>query len=266
MGEVITLNHHSAAVLPVHVDLEGAVHLLLEEKDKDYKAPFFDMGLNFLGGNWEKGVNTDESPRMLILRELVEEFWGLFEPTESLNNLLGEDFLKREPEVAAKYDYASVQKIKQITDIIIADMRLAGNYIMRVQPPITKEELAYGSTIFTAGLNAEKFKAIEAILREFDGKITTDNLKWGSRIVAITLKEINQNNRKFSWGYCNIVNELMKVGYSFLQPGVIRPLNLIKVNQIEYAPEEGSAEAKIEHGPTFADLEKSGYAYREKKK
>ena len=265
MAEIITLNHHSAAVLPFHVDLEDTVHLILEEKDKGYKPPFFDSGLNFLGGNWEKGVHQDKTPRELVCREINEEFWSKFEATESLNALLGQKFLDSEPEVAAKYDQASIQKIRQIGALITADMRYAGNYIIKVQPPITKTELVYGSTIFTTGLDSEKFKTVEAILKEFDGKVTTDNLKWGSRVVSVTLKEINQKNTKFSWHYCHIVNELMNSGYSFLKPGVIRTLNLVQVSKMNYVPPEGSPDAKIEVGPTFEELEAAGYKFVGKK-
>ncbi len=259
-----SLNHHSATVLPVHVDLEGTVHLILEEKDESYKLPFFDKGLNFLGGNWEKGVHNDESPLAVVRREIDEEFWTKFEPTESLNGLLGQTFLDKEPEIAAKYDYASVQKIRRIASIICADMRYFGSFLMRVNPPIAKTPLTYGSSIFTSNLSIEQFKTIEEVLKEFDGKITTDNLKWGSHVVSTTLQEINLRNRKFAWGYCHIINELMKSGYSFLQPGVIRPLNLIEAVQMKIVPREGSSEARIEAGPAFREFEDAGYEYHQK--
>ena len=266
MTQDIILNHHSASVLPFYEDLEGKVHLILEEKDKEYKLPFFDNGLNFLGGNWEKGMHVDKSPRELVCREVDEEFWTIFEPTESLNGLLGESFLKREPEVVAKYDHASVQKIKQIGALICSNMRYAGSYIIKIQPPITKTELVHGLTIFTNCLNSEKYKNIESVLKEFDGKLTTDNLKWGSHIVSTTLQEINLNNRKFAWGYCNIVNELMKSGFDNLRPGVIRPLNLVQVSKMEYTLAKGTKEAEIEAGPSFKDFEEAGYKYLIKQK
>jgi len=266
MAQDIVLNHHSAGLLPFHVDLEGKVHLILEEKDKGYKSPFFDNGLNFLGGNWEKGVHPDASTRELLSREIEEEFWIKFEPTESLNALLGQEFLEREPEVAAKYDNASVQKIRQISAIIRSDIRLTGSYVMTVQPPITKSELVYGSTIFTTCLSAENFMHIENVLKEFDGKVTTDNLKWGSRIVSTTLQEINLHNRKFAWGYCHVVNELVSSGYDFFKPGVIRPLRLMHLSPMKYRPAEESSEAKIEAGPAFKDFEAAGYKYLEKQK
>jgi len=265
MGDLITLNHHSAAVLPFHVDLEDTVHLILEEKDRQYRPPFFDGGLNFLGGNWEKGVNHDKTPRELIRREIDEEFWSKFEATESLNTLLGQKFLDHEPEVFARYDQGRIQKIKQIGVIITANMQYVGDYVIRVQPPITNAELSYGSTIFTTSLDAEKFKTVESILREFDGKVTTDNLKYGSRVVSVTLKEINQRNSKFSWHYGNIVNELISSGYSFLKPGVIRTLNLVHVSKMRHLPPECSLDTKIKEGPTFEELESAGYKFAEKK-
>jgi len=257
MGEVIKLNHHSAAVLPYHLDLEGRLHFVLEQKDPKYKAPYFDNGLNFLGGNWEKGVNTDLSPKDVVERETPEEFWDKYEAPESLNSLLGQEFLKREPEVMVKYDLKSVERIKQVGKIVGSSLGYAGNYIVRVLPPITKSELVYGSSIFTRVLSEQEFKTICDVAQEFEGRLTTDNLKWGSKTVVVTLDDINHKNRKFSWGYCNMVNMMFQHSFLPKQPcGVARPLNLVK---IEGMPLPLQAE-------TFEDIEKEGYAYLEKKK
>ncbi len=260
----MNFNHHSASVLPFHLDLEGKLHFVMEQKDSGYKAPFFDNGLNFLGGNWEKGIHSDKSPVETVDREINEEFWEKYEAPESLNALLGQEFLAREPQVAALYGASDVQRIKQVVPLFLSGMKHAGDYAVTVNPPITKTPLIYGSTIFVKSLSADELKNIEQILKEFDGKLTTDNLKWGSRIVSVSLADINQKGRKFSWGYCSVVNALLANGYLPKQPnGVLRPLSLIGVSPLNCPPEVERTEAGC---PTYAGFEKAGCSYSEKKK
>ncbi len=261
MEESIILNHHAASLLAYYVDPEKGLHFILEQKDPDYKAPFFDNGLNFIGGNWKKGVNDDKSPEELVRREIKEEFWDKYEAPESLNELLGEKFLKREPEVIVKYDYDSVQRIKSVGKILEDGTSYTTDYIVKIHPPITKDVLTYGLTAFTNKLSKEEFETIETVIDEFDGKLITDNLKWGSKIVSVSLDEINGingNTKKFAWGYGHILNNLIK---SYINPGsvgVIRPLNLIKVKKIKYPIEAETTESGC---PTFNDFESIGYEY-----
>lgn len=253
----IILNHHAASLLAYYVNPEKGLHFILEQKDPDYKSPFFDNGLNLIGGNWKKGVNSDKSPEGLVHREINEEFWDKYEAPESLNQLLGEKFLKREPGVIIKYNNESIQRIKSVGKILDEGARYTIDYIVKISPPITKSVLTYGLTVFTNRLSAEEFGTIEAIIDEFDGKLITDNLKWGSKIVSVSLDEINKQNKKFAWGYGHILNDLIssKLNKSV---GVIRPLNLIKVKKIKYPAE---AERTKSGCPTFSGFESIGYEY-----
>ncbi len=76
---MIELNHHSASILPYHLDLEDRLNFVLERKSPDYKKPFFDNALNFFGGNWEKGKYNEKSPEETVSREIKEEFWISYE-------------------------------------------------------------------------------------------------------------------------------------------------------------------------------------------
>jgi hypothetical protein len=233
MGDKIQLNHHSAAVIPFFLGDKGDIHFVFEQKDPAYKKPFFDGALNGEGGNFEKGVHTDKSPEMTLMREVREEFWDAYEAPESLNALLGQEFLTREPQVAVKYDDKSVKRLKGAMILLTERMKYSESYIMTVQPPITKTELKYGSSIFVKQLSKEERSELEAMIKDFDGKLTTDNLKWGSKIGIFSLKDINEKNMKFSWGYCGVINMLLRREYLPRQPmGVIRPLNLVQMESM----------------------------------
>ena len=265
MKESIILNHHAASLLSYYIDPKGVLHFILEQKDPDYKPPFFDKGLNFIGGNWQKGVNDDASPEELVQREIEEEFWKKYEAPESLNELLGQEFLKREPEIIVKYDYESVQRIKSVGKILGDGASYTKDYIVKIYPPITKDVLTYGLTAFTNQLSKGEFETIETIIDEFDGKLITDNIKWGSKIVSVTLDEINGNNKKFAWGYGHILNDLIsselnKTTGVIKSVGVIRPLKreLIKVKKINYPI---GAETTESGCPTFKGLESIGFVY-----
>ena len=252
------LNHHAASLLSYYVDPEKGLHFILEQKDPDYKPPFFDNGLNFIGGNWKKGFNIDKSPEELAHREINEEFWDKYEAPESLNELLGEKFLKREPGVIVKYNNESVQRIKSVGKILDEGASYTTDYIVKIYPPITKNVLTYGLTAFTKKLSKEEFETIETVIDEFDGKLITDNLKWGSKIVSVSLDEINKQNKEFAWGYGIILNDLIKSDIDTSSTGVIRPLNLIKVKKIKYPAE---AERTKSGCPTFNGFESIGYEY-----
>ena len=254
MTKPIILNHHAASLLAYYVDQEKGLHFILEQKDPDYKPPFFDNGLNLIGGNWKKGVNKDKSPEELVHREIEEEFWMIEEPQEYLNELLGEKFLKREVKGGGKYDDKFLQRIKSVGEILEDGASYTTNYIVNISPPITKGVLTYGLTVFTNKLSAEEFKTIETVINDFKGKLITDNLKYDSKIVSVSLDEINKQNKKFAWGYGHILTDLIKSDIDTSSTGVIRPLNLIKINKIEY-PIKGNK------CPTFNDFERRGYEY-----
>lgn len=255
------LNHHSASVLPYHLDLEGKLHLILEKKDADYRPHYFNNGFSFIGGNWRKGVDEDRSPEDVVLRELDEEFWQRYEAPESLNEILGEQFLKREPLKCVKYDQESVQRIRPFRDILGQNLVHTSDYIIRVEPPATENRLVYASSIFTRELSEDEFKDIKNILEEFSGTVTTDNLMWGSSIVSVSLCDINKHNSKFAWGYDRVLNDIIGKQIPGQKEGVARTLNYVDAKRIEYP---GEAERTESGSPTFKGFQDLGYKYLER--
>lgn len=247
MGKQI-LTHHAVVVLPFYSD-----KFIFEQKDKGYKPPFFEKGLNFLGGNWKKGINPDKKLEEVICRELREEFWMQYENPQSLNSILGETFLKRKepnmPDITKKYDELSVKKIQQVGNIFEKDIIHASDYVVTVNPPIMKNKLDYGLSVFLKELTKEEFKIVQSVFKGFKGKITTDNLKWDTKLECITLDKINKQNRKFSWGYDHVLNDLIELKLISHPLGMIRTMNLVEIKRIQHP------------GNSFKDFESSNFRY-----
>jgi len=260
--EKILLNHHAGVVLPYYADEEGILHFIMEEKSEDYKPPYFDNGLNFIGGNW---MAQDNSPRGTIDREVKEEFRRTPEALESLNSLLGgEKFLEREAEVQSHEDVAAVENIQHFGETISKMMRHCADYVVEVHPPIRKEVLRYGVSVFLKKLREYESDWMGEILAEYGGKLTTDNINRGSRIVSVTLDDINSQNKKFAWGYDIILNRVLFGDGGFLigrnyEPGVIRTLSLVSVSPMELPKKKDS---NPDEGPSYEEIEAAGYSYK----
>ncbi len=255
-------NHHSASVLPYHVDAQGTLRFVTEQKDPQFKEPFFNAGHIFQGGNFEKGIHFDKSPLETLEREVREEYWLAFEDPRSLNDLHGQEFMTREPNLAAKYEAKSIARIKRAVPILLNDVKHANDYSVTVNPPIVKAPQTYGATVFVKELSTAEFGELEALIKEFDGRLTTDNLKWGSRISINSVRDLNSRNEKFAWGYDKIINDLLKRHRLPQQPfGIVREMTLVNVEELNYWQEQASPGVL-----TYALLEKSGYQYLDKKK
>lgn len=242
------LNHHSAAVLPYFIDDKGKLHFIAEQKDSGYKPPFFDNGLNLLGGNWEKGKGyADRKPSELLQRKIAEEFWQIQESYERLNELLKENFLENEQEVTAKYDSSAINRISEIADIL-TDNNLMADFIVTVNPPVTKTPLAYASSVYGKELDAEEYDTINKILGEFNNRVTTDNLKKGNQTLVKSVNDCNMQNTKFAWGYDHTLNHLIDM-YDLGEEKIYRPLSLITVEPFG------------KKFTSFSDVEKMGYNY-----
>ncbi|VVB81931.1 Uncharacterised protein [uncultured archaeon] len=242
------LNHHSASILP-YICLDGTVHFILEKKSADYRPPFFDTALNFLGGNFDA---RDKSPEDTLEREVLEEFWSLTEEHESLNALLCQKFLPVEARVDVRLPEEIVGVLSELGPRLLVGHKLAGSYIMTVHSPIANPELTYGSTIFMKALSAEDYAHFKLMIELFSGRLTTDSWKHGSSVVDVSLKDINGRNLKFAWGYDKVINELLKANKLPEQPsGVIRPLGLVDVASLECPADIEKTEMGV---PTYAGL------------
>ena len=92
----------------------------------------------------------------------------------------------------------------------------------------------------------------------FGGKLTTDNLKRDSRVVVVSLDDVNGKSLKFAWGYDHIITDVMK-SIDPTHPGVIRPLRLASMERIELP---SGVERTASGGPTFEGFKRSGFSYK----
>lgn len=203
-------NHHSASVLPVYVDNYGNLNFLLEEKDPGYKEPYFNQGAVFFGGNWEKRKEyEDRSPKETLIREIEEEFRRIEDPLESLNELVGEDFISETKDNYQKQDFSKRDKerVWSVGKLILRNLKHRANYEVTVRPPIMKEsDLVYGSSVFISPLSKKGYEHTKSVIEQYDGAITPDNVEWGSRTFFWNPKE--DNPAKFAWGYDQILHNL----------------------------------------------------------
>lgn len=248
------LNHHAGVILPYYQDTDGTLYFIFEQKDPKYKKPFFDNGLNFLGGNYNKGINYDLSPEETVRREIAEEFGQIYEAPESINQILGQKFQK-EDNKNLEVKLENLKELQIINDILQSNLSSPKNYILTTNPPIMKTPVTQGLSVFPRVLDKTEYQELKRIINMYNGTLTTDNHKWGSKIVFSNLEKINYKNQKFAWGYGRTLNKV------FNNQGVIRPIDnsLISVKPLEYDSKLGTSSVG---GPTYQGLEKAGFIYK----
>jgi hypothetical protein len=256
---MIELNHHSACVLPWY-QTESDIWVMVEQKDAGFRHPYFDNGLNFLGGNWKKGQDSDESPLDLAIREIGEEFWLTADAHESTNALLGQEFLKGDQSDTGAHDEKPEDRIKDLGRMLQQGLSSGGNYIVTVSPPIADPRVVYANSVFLRQLSTKEYLDARRIVDGFYGKITTDNHRRDNKTVFVALDQINGENMKFAWGYGKILNEIIRAGYLPVTESIIRPLAQIGVEQMLLP---GGVSKRPSGILTFDGVEKAGYSYRE---
>jgi len=207
------LNHHAAVLLPYYL-AEEQVHFVLEQKDPNFRKPYFDGALNIIGGNWNKGLNPEQSPLETMMREVNEEFWRAYEGPESLNTILGQKFVedeKTKPLLAA-YDHSKVRQIQQIGAMLLDGAKYGADFYVTALPPLMKTPLEYGLTVFTKELSGEEYEFIAETIKQLKNKVRTDDLKRDGSTVITNLARINADNPKFAWGYDQVLSYLLENG------------------------------------------------------
>jgi len=263
MRDTIPLNHHSAVVLPYYFNEEGKPVFIFEKKSPKFKKPFFDNGLNFLGGNWQKGQHEDKSSLELISREINEEFWILSESEESYNVLLNQQFVKDEQEkLKIVYNQSHLRKMQEIGNFLKQGLKYCKTYIVTVESPPMKKRVKYANTVFSRELFLDETKKMTSLIADYGGKLTTDNLQWGGATVARSLEEINNQGSKFVWGYCLELNDLIMNRFvpGDDKTGVIRTIGdrFIKISSLASIL---GVEEKALADYSFADFERAGIEY-----
>ncbi len=250
------LKFHSAGIFPYAFPKDKKITFLFEMKSEDYIPPFFNNGLGFLGGNRDA---KDESPERTLERELNEEFHIICEDEEeSLNELLGEEVLQeRHIPFNMNYDKKTIEDIKRVPSILLERKIYVGSYLATFSPPLAgiKREIRGIESIFIKELSQEEYLFVNTLLKKTEGKITTDNLKFGGKTLFASLDDINENKYKFSWDCGYIINDILKKGKVPIPQGghiAIRSLEDIRIEPIHTSK-----------NPTFKEFEFMGLTYKE---
>ncbi len=265
----ICLNHHSAVVVPFVRTAQGGLNLLFEQKDSRFNPPYFDNGLCFIGGNWQRNKHRDLTAVDTLKREVSEEYWLITEESESLHQLIGENLTREISEDCSPYPERQLAKIRHAARTLLKSPMHAADLVVKISPPIVNEDLVYGLTVFTNELEEAEYENWRRLLEEFNGKVTTDNLRWGSLITDKSLAEILTDNRqKFAYGYDHVLNYLLHSNafgdIETTNLEVLQHRTAIQVRGLEYAPEVEKVEKGIGIGtPTYESLSKHGVEYRQ---
>ncbi len=260
MAEPILLNHHSGSVIP-YCEIGREVFLIFEQKSPDFNPPWFDNGLCLLGGNWQKGTFKDTSPDETLKRELEEELWGRYEAPEDLTKLLGQQIVERKPRVTERYGPKDIQKIREVAEIILGESRRVDDCIVHMFPPAYKRDLVQGASFFVAPLSEGQFRTIESILQEYEGVLTTDNLRFDGKTAITTMDKINKTAHKFAYGNDNVMNHLIDIEAVPIKTRVKRTIgDLVQVTSMNYS---GKAKMRaVGKFPTYAEFERLGFEYK----
>lgn len=243
--------NHACSVLPYYKE-KGLIHMIFEKKDSEFIPPYFNDGLCFLGGNWEKGIDTeDNSPKDTLIRELNEEFLNMDKKEEPLGRILNQDVDVKKGE--GSKEFSALEGSYFIVNSLSENLNDCVSYIVEVNPPVLKEKLISGFSVFPKELSKGDFEKIKKIIDASNGIITTDNEIYGSKTVHTSIDEINSKNFKFVWGYDHILGHLFNNNL-MIKKDIVRPLKHSSATFIPGVPEN----------PTYADFEKLGFEYLKK--
>ena len=194
-------NHQAAALLPYYIQGEE-VYFVFEEKSADYNPPFFDLALNCLGGN---GIDGNEGSGQIVKREVGEEFFLRIEDADDVNKILGQKFLMGKGKEGCE---VGVEAVREVGRLLLKNIKHFADYEVGIVPPVLEKKVVYGCSLFLRELDKKDFLFVKGVIGKLDGKLTTDNIKYGSRIVAISLDEINKG-KKFAWAYGYILRDFL---------------------------------------------------------
>ena len=252
----INLNFQCSGILPYYPSGNKRITFLFEMKSEDYVPPFFNNSLCFLGGN--RGNKKDKSPEAVLERELNEEFHILDEDEEeSLNDLIGQEVLKNQQGSphTLNYDEKTIEDIRRIPSVLLEEKIYAESYLVTFFPPFggIKRKVKGIESIFVKELSSEEYLFVDNLLKKTDGRVTTDNLKFGGKTLFASLEELNDNRYKFAWDCGQMVTDILKrekVPIPLRYPIAIKSLDGVEIKPIHTT-----------ENPTFEEFEHMGYKY-----
>jgi len=249
------LNHHTAAIIP-YIRKGNDITFLFEEKDLAFKAPFFDSGLNGIGGH-SFFSDTEPSPYQTVIRELREEFCQTEEAPEKVDLGLSQtDVTGLETAIAERRTGLAVA-----TEVLVGSLERARRFdtIKTFSPPVMKEQLSHGHSDYLVELRPEEASEIVRSLQRYEGVVSPENLKFGGKVGFYSLNDINRQNRKFAYGYDHQLNLWVAAGLlPGVEQGVLRTIDsrLVDVTPAPYC------RGNVPREMTFKEMEMAGLTYR----
>ncbi len=192
----LRVSSHSAMLLPYHIDSHGELHVLLERKSPEFKAPYFNDGLNLLGGN---SCPQDKSSLQLLDRELREEFWLTQEEEETNEALFGtaQATATAHPK-PTRHQRALANELYHL--IAQPDTHIyAGTEIVEFRPPLVRAPTLVTGTTYLYQLDANEIADIRKITQELNGTVRTDDYAFGGKTQVLRYGADGLANEKYAW-------------------------------------------------------------------
>lgn len=134
---------------------------------------------------------------------------------------------------------------------------------MSINPPILRALRTYLASVWFTPFTREEMAHVKELIGKYNGIITRDNLKFGDkghRLEVVTIGGMNAANRKFAWGYDQILNWMLEsygksIGASEQeQRGILRPVRFVDCKDLGRGPLE-----------SFPAYEHQGFVYANRK-
>ena len=249
-------NHASTNVLPYHVGRDGTFTFLLERKGTSFKAPYFNGGLNPLGGNADPS-ELDGYPLQIGTREIREEFLIQEERPESLDQIVGQPL---QDELPGEHEYtpAETRQVQEVGGILLRRWQHLVDYELTVGAPVMPNHpLICLVNVFTRQLDDDEYSFISDTVARLGGKVTPDNRMWDGETAIIN--ETNLPSERYAWACNHILSDISAGrridGRSF--PTSARPHYFVSIRPLPHVTGTGT-----EQGPAYQELAALGYRFK----
>lgn len=244
------INNFSSHVVPYYSS-NGNIALVLERKSPEYNAPYFNSALSLFGG---VSKNEDGCAHSSLERELREEFWLLPDVDVTLD--MGIEFNVEKSASSDSLDEKSKLEVQRIGKILMSNVIYVSDFIFGVKPPVNKKDINICVSVFLRELSLDELLYITNVQGKNNGKVTPDNLRWGSTTEVLTINQINRTNDRFAWGFDKVINHLISQNHIESNFLVANVLDFVSVRPFTYT---GLLERE---SPKFSEYERLGIELR----
>lgn len=103
--------------------------------------------------------------------------------------------------------------IRVIGYAIIDGISHSRDLSMTVHRPILRNDITYILSFYLSRFDPQMMKHVKEMLDKI-GPLTTDNINYGHeghRLEILKIKDVNTNNRKFAWGYDQVLTRMLEL-------------------------------------------------------